>query len=76
MRSVIKLPYNVNSESTDMVTHYEILSLVIQKALVPVIEKLNKGIELTKGDTISIYEISFTFFIVMVDYALIYSIWY
>ncbi len=48
-----------------MVTHYEILSLIIQKALTPVIDKLNKGITLTDGDTISIYEISFTFFVVL-----------
>ena len=33
MRYIIKLPSERNSESTDMLMHYEILAIVIEKSL-------------------------------------------
>ena len=64
MRNIIKLPSGKNSESTDMLMHYELLSIVIEKSLLFIYTKLQKDLQLTDGDKVSIYEISLLFFIV------------
>ena len=50
MRNVIKLPYQSNSESQDMIAHYEMLSFVVSKSLSPIIEKIKRDMKMTAGD--------------------------
>ena len=45
--------------------HYELLAIVIQKCLKKIIDKMKKDIELRDGDTITAFEISLTFFVVV-----------
>jgi hypothetical protein len=65
MRNIIKLPIDKDLEKTDMLMHYELISIVIQKCLAKIIDKMNKDIELTDGDTITNYELSLTLFTVI-----------
>jgi hypothetical protein len=65
MRSVIKLSLNKDYETIDMLVHYELIAIVIQKCLAQLVSKMKKGIELNDGDQVSIYEISLTFFTVV-----------
>lgn len=48
-----------------MIMHYELLAIVIQKCLKKIIDKMKKDIELRDGDTITAFEISLTFFVVV-----------
>ena len=48
-----------------MIMHYELLAIVIQKCLKKIIDKMKKDIELRAGDTITAFEISLTFFVVV-----------
>lgn len=60
MRSIIKLPLDQHSESSDMIMHYNLVSIVIQKTLSKIVDKMKKDIQQTSGDKIAIYEISYT----------------
>jgi hypothetical protein len=66
MRHILKLPLDKGAETTDMLMHYEMISSVCQKALIKIIDKLNKDIELTRKDQICQYELSLTMFTVLV----------
>ena len=48
-----------------MLMHYELIAMVIQKALSKIVDKMKKDISLTDGDQVSIYEISLTLFTVV-----------
>ena len=65
MRSVIKMPLDKDRQKTDMLVHYELIAIVIQKCLAKIVGKMKKDIELNDGDKVSIYEISLTFFTVL-----------
>jgi len=65
MRYIIKLPLDKDSEKTDMLMHYELISIVIQKCLAKIIDKMNKDIELNNGDKITNYELCLTLFTVI-----------
>lgn len=65
MRSIIKIPIDSSVEKEKKLVHYEIMAMVIQKCLAKIIDKMNKGMELTDGDNVSNYEISLTLFTVL-----------
>ena len=65
MRSVIKMSLEKQHEKTEMLVHYELIAIVIQKCLSKIVDKMKKDIELNDGDQVSIYEISLTFFTVL-----------
>jgi hypothetical protein len=65
MRSVIKIPIDGDIEKDEKLVHYEIMAMVIQKCLSKIVNKMNKGSELTNGDIVSNYEISLTLFTVL-----------
>ena len=65
MRTVISIPFHNEKENQDNYTHYEWIAIVIQKSLEKIVGKMRKDIDLTDGDTVSIYEISLTFFAVV-----------
>ena len=50
MRNTIKLPPNQGTEKMDMLMHYELISIVIQKVLKQIIDKMKKDIELSNSD--------------------------
>ena len=50
MRHIIKLPLDKDQESTDMLLHYELVSIVSQKALSKIVDKMKKDIQLTEKD--------------------------
>ena len=50
MRSAIKLPLEKDHETLDMLVHYELIAIVIQKCLAQLVDKMKKGIELNDGD--------------------------
>lgn len=61
----MKLGINKDIEQTSMLMHYEMISIVIQKCLGKIIDKMNKDIELTNGDTVTNYELSLTLFTIV-----------
>ena len=65
MRSVLKIPIDGDIEKDEKLVHYEIMAMVIQKRLSKIVNKMNKGQELTNGDIVSNYEISLTLFTVL-----------
>ena len=65
MRSVLKIPIDGDIEKDEKLVHYEIMAMVIQKCLSKIVNKMNKGQELTNGDIVSNYEISLTLFTVL-----------
>lgn len=62
MRSIVKLPREKETETMDMLMHYEFIAIVIQKVLSKIVDKMKKDIQLTQGDQVTIYEISLTFY--------------
>lgn len=50
-----------------MLMHYELISVVIQKCLGKIVDKMKKDIQLTDGDQVTIYEISLTFFTIVMQ---------
>lgn len=59
------MPLNNDKEVTEHLMQYQLIAVVIQKALFKIVEKMKKGIELTDGDQVTIYEISLTFYVVI-----------
>ena len=60
MRNIIKLPLDQHTEGSDMILHYNLVAIVIQKTLSKIVEKMKKDIQQTSGDQIAIYEASYT----------------
>ena len=65
MRHVIKLAHCKGVENFDMMQHYKMIAMVIEKSLVKIIHKLNNDILLTDGDQVTNYEVSLTFFTIV-----------
>ena len=65
MRNIIKLPIEKDRENTDMIVHYELMAMSLQKVLAKIVEKIKKDIQQTDGDKVSIYEISLTLFTII-----------
>ena len=65
MRSIIRIPLDKDYETTDMLMHYELIAIVIQKTLGKIFDKMSKDIQLTDGDKVTIYEVSLTFYTII-----------
>ena len=65
MRNAIKLNYSQVCEENDKIMHYELLAIVIQKCLKKIIDKMKKDIQLLDGDTVTAFEITLTFFVLV-----------
>jgi len=65
MRHVIRLPVGQDKEDFDQLLHYELITIVIQKALYKIVDKMKKDIQLTRDDTVTIYEVSFALFTII-----------
>lgn len=62
MRHILVLSREKDVETNDMLMHYQIIAVVIQKVLQKIIVKMDKNITLNDGDQVTIYELSLTFF--------------
>ena len=62
MRHVIKMPHCQGVETKDMIMHYHMVSVVIQKTLRKIYNKMQNDFPLSNGDKITNYELSLTFF--------------
>lgn len=60
MRNIIRIPFHKEREDPVVLIHYELLAVVIKKVLEKVIKKMRNEVQLTDGDTITIYEASMT----------------
>ena len=65
MRNCIEIQLDQPHEDLESLTNYEVISVVIQKALSKIVDKMKKDIELTAGDKITIYEISLTYYVII-----------
>ena len=50
MRNIVKLPPDRGTETTDMLMHYELIAIVLQKVLAQIVDKMKKDIQLTDSD--------------------------
>jgi hypothetical protein len=53
MKHVIKLPNNKDVENEDMLYHYQLLAMVLQKTLSNILTKMSKDIQLNNSDQIT-----------------------
>jgi hypothetical protein len=60
MRSIIKLEIDQPEEKLSMLTHYELVAIVIQITLGRLIDKMKKDVTLTDGDRVTAYEVALT----------------
>lgn len=65
MRNIIRTPFHKEREDPAILIHYELLAVVIKKVLEKVIKKMNNEVQLTDGDTITIYEASLTLWTIL-----------
>ena len=65
MRHCIEIPLGEDFEDEKKLVHYETIATVLQKALAQIVDKMQKGMQLTDGDTITVYELSLTFYIII-----------
>lgn len=59
-RSIITMPIYKSEEDMDKLFHYQIVSIVLEKALSRTIEKMKKDITLTISDFAANYEVANT----------------
>jgi len=50
MRNVLKLPFYKDHEDRSRLVLYDIISIVLEKCLAQIVEKMDKDLELTHGD--------------------------
>jgi len=65
MRHVIRVSLAEDKEKEDNLIYYQLIAKVIQKTLVKIVDKMKKDIALTNGDQVTIYELAFTFYVVI-----------
>lgn len=59
------MPLDKDQESTDMLVHYELTSIALQRALNRILDKMKKDISLTQGDKVCTYEVALTLFMIV-----------
>lgn len=65
MRHIILMPYDKSKEETHKIMYYNLISIVIQKLLKKIVTKLKSEIQLTDGDKVTNYEVSYIFFMLI-----------
>ena len=65
MRSVIKIPLKKEREDQGVLVLYDLMAIVIRKTLAKIVLKISKDAQLTRGDLVTIYEISMSLFTII-----------
>lgn len=65
MRHVIQIPIDKDIEKHDMLFHYDLLAIVINRVLGKIMDKIKKDIQMTNADKFTNYELSYTLFMVV-----------
>jgi hypothetical protein len=65
MRHIIQIPIEKDNEKHDMLFHYDLLAIVINRVLGKIMDKIKKDIQMTNADKFTNYELSYTLFMIV-----------
>jgi DNA-binding FadR family transcriptional regulator len=65
MRHIIQIPIEKDYEKHDMLFHYDLLAIVINRVLGKIMDKIKKDIQMTNADKFTNYELSYTLFMIV-----------